>query len=235
MPVPSQFPPGQLLLCFSRVYELDRESELTLLGQFSSSEHKRLDSIKSPARRLEYLCSRLMMRHALNHYFDDRKIWQFEEKSGHSPQVSNLPSGVHLNLSHSKGIICFAIADMPVGVDIEACEQRQDFAALGKMFMNDSERTTLAELSDPMAYFYRCWCVKEAWYKAHTAAEQEDLHFTGIAIDEISQSHNHWHLTEGLIGNHYLVAASEKTPSQIHCHYFPDEESWKESFKLVGS
>ena len=163
------------------------------------------------------------------------QTWQFEEKAGYSPRISNLPPGVQVNLSHSKGIICFAIADMPIGVDIEACEHRGNFAELGKMFMNDSERKKMAELSDPMSYFYRCWCVKEAWYKAHTAAEQENLHFTGIAIDEISHGHSHWHLTEGRIGNYFLVAASENMPRQIQCYYFPDERSWQEPFTLVES
>ena len=171
------------------------------------------------------------MREALDAVFPDfRQDWNFEEQVGRSPRVTNLPSEIHVNLSHSKGIICFAISDMPIGVDIEACERQRDFYALSKMFMNDSERERLAAMNEPSAFFYRCWCVKEAYYKAQPLAEQENLHFTGIALDDIDNSDIDWYLTEGKVGEYYLAAASLNRPRQITCHYFPSESPWQTPF-----
>lgn len=229
--IQSQFPPGHLLLCFSQVLEPKRDIEQGLLAQFSTSEKARLESIKSSSRRSEYLCSRILMRDALNQIFEVANLsWEFEEQNGYSPRVSNLPSGIHTTLSHSRGVICFAISDMPIGVDIEAHDRQRDFNALGKLFMNDLERKKLATLAEPAAYFYRCWCVKEAYYKAQPTADQEHLHFTGISIDDIDRSNDGWHLTEGKIEDHYLVAVSRQRPSQIQCHYFPSQNSWRTPF-----
>ena len=221
---------GQLHLFFRHVETMPNDVERSLLENFSESERTRLDAIKSPGRRLEYLVSRDLMRDALSGLFDrDPASWIFEERRGESPLVTNLPPGHNINLSHSKGLICFAVADSPMGIDIEARQHQRDYSRLAKMFMTEDERRALVDIADPGAFFYRCWCIKEAFYKAHPKTQQEHLHFTGISVTELEQD-SVWHLLEGQVDEHYLVAATRDRVPQIHCHYYPGETSWAKPF-----
>lgn len=226
--------PGQLHLHFRHVAPLSADEEETILDWLSSSEAARLASIESPGRRLEYLVSRRLMRDALSGLFDEAQhSWQFEERLRQQPLIANLPRGQHTNLSHSKGLICFAIADTALGVDIEACQQQRDYGRLAKLFMTEDERRELTRLADPSNYFYRCWCAKEAFYKAQPKAEQGPLHFTAIAVAELDRSDD-WYLIEGSVDEHYLVAATRRRKIVTRCHYYPRNTDWPRPFVPTG-
>ena len=221
---------GQLHLHFCHVSRLSSTEEQAVVECLSSSEIERLESFKHPNRRVEYLVSRRLMRDALCEQFGENpEYWDFDDRRGEVPQIRNLPDRHHVNLSHSKGLVCFAIADAQMGVDIEAQRAERDYSRLAKMFMTGREREALNHQVDPSTYFYRCWCAKEAYYKAHTKAEQSALHFTGIEVSDLDQAQD-WQLVEGRIDEHYLVAATRQGSVTTHCHYHSTDAEWSRPF-----
>ncbi len=72
--------------------------------------------------------------------------------------------GLFFNLSHSGSIAACAIADRPVGLDVqEACEYRE---ALVRRFFSPEEQAFLAAASDKDRAFGLVWSRKEAYVKA---------------------------------------------------------------------
>lgn len=204
--------------------------EQSVLARLSPSENQRLEAMQSATRRREFVCSRALMRVALSEIFDrEQSEWQFVQQTNASPLITNLPEKVQTSLSHSHGLICFAISDCPVGVDIEVSDRTRNFTALASMFMNDVERAELSQQKTQASYFYRCWCIKEAYYKALPPDQQEGLSFTRIAVAELTAAHGDWHLTEGRIEDCYLAAISQQAPLQIQSRYYLEPDQSRQS------
>ena len=182
--LPSKFalPSHTLQLWFARVGTATTETELSTESLLSASEKKRLSLTRSPYKRREFLLSRAVMRHALSQYFF-RPVneWIFIERPDLPPEISNLPDNIYTSLSHSKGLICFAISGSPVGIDLELADRNRDFLALAKLFMSDEEVQYLAQNKEIEAdIFYRTWCAKEAYYKAIPSIKQHDTSYKDI-------------------------------------------------------
>lgn len=78
-----------------------------------------------------------------------------------------LPDGPHFNLGHSGAVALFAVADFPVGIDVEAVRPLEP--GLADLVFTQSERAYLASLSrlERQAAFFRGWTRKEAVIKAN--------------------------------------------------------------------
>lgn len=70
------------------------------------------------------------------------------------PQLEH--STLHFNLSHSHGWCALAIAHHPLGVDVEAVQQGEQWHELRRMCLHPLETAETAEA------FFRIWCAKEA-------------------------------------------------------------------------
>lgn len=70
------------------------------------------------------------------------------------PQLAH--STLHFNLSHSHGWCALAIAHHPLGVDVEAVQQGEQWRELRRMCLHPLE--TAATARD----FFQIWCAKEA-------------------------------------------------------------------------
>lgn len=81
--------------------------------------------------------------------------------------------GVHFNLSHCSGGILVAVAEYPIGVDIETF--RSPSSALLRRCMNEEERQRI-ELSDvPLQTFAELWTRKEAVGKCRGTGLTDDM------------------------------------------------------------
>ena len=215
-----------LQLWFSKIgdtTEIERSTENLL----SDTEIKRLSSTQSHNKRREFLLSRALMRHALSeHFLCPIDEWSFTERVNLPPKIINLPSNVYVSLSHSKGLICFAISNSPVGIDIEYAETNRDFLALAKIFMNDEELTYLKHNMEMKTdIFYRTWCAKEAYYKAAPSITQNDISYKDISGQSLLNNETCWSLTEGKIEQFYVSAIMKNKPKIIISHYFPEENN----------
>ena len=234
MPQKISAPSVFLQLWFSRVAEATREAEAAVESILSASEKERLRSLKSAARRREYLLSRALMRHALSlRYQREPGGWDFLDQQRAKPVVNNLPEGIYLGLSHSKGLICFALANCRLGIDIELIGKQRRFTAMAKMFMNDEERSRLvAGDVDQANYFYRSWCAKEACYKLLCADEQKRTLMTAIDYARLRDGSSGWCLREGRIGQFAFAAVTASPPDSIDCEYFQQPDDGLETLEL---
>lgn len=172
----------RLLLWFARVEALTTDDEQQIKKLLSSSERQRLQRTTSIKKQKEFLQSRLLMRHALAQTFDlDEAQWHFTECPDRPPVISNLPDGTFYSLSHSNGLICFAIANCSVGVDLECIRLRKNLRELADAFMSPEE-ISLLESGHAQTIFYRIWSAKEAYYKALPAQEQTGFIFSDFSL-----------------------------------------------------
>jgi 4'-phosphopantetheinyl transferase len=222
--------PDFLQLWFTRVSDSTVDEEYKVQDLFSESEVSRLNEITSKRKRREYLLSRSLMRHALRQHFQSRvDRWPFVERSGATPLISNLPEEFHISLSHSGGLICFAIAGCPVGIDIEICDRQRDFTALAEAFMNDEELVRLKRDETTRAeYFYRNWCAKEAYFKALPANEQATTFLKQLDFSTLTEDNTEWQLIEGKIETCRFAAVMTGKPGKIDQSWFPALDKFSE-------
>jgi len=215
-----------LQLWFSKIGDTT-EIERSTVKLLSDTETKRLSSTRSHHKRREFLLSRALMRHALSQNFlcpiDE---WTFTERENLAPRINNLPSNTYLSLSHSKGLICFAISNSTVGIDIEYGENDRDFLALAKIFMNEEELTYLKKNMEMKTdIFYRTWCAKEAYYKAVPSTTQSKISYRDIPGQSLINNETSWSLTEGIIEQFYVTAIMDNKPENIITQYFPEDNN----------
>jgi 4'-phosphopantetheinyl transferase len=73
-----------------------------------------------------------------------------------------LPDGPRISIAHSGERVVLALADVPVGVDVEKIDRKLDATRLGKRVLLPEEREGI----DSPADFVRRWTRKEALVKA---------------------------------------------------------------------
>jgi 4'-phosphopantetheinyl transferase len=216
------FLPDTLQLWFTRVSDSTTKTEQPIRNLFSDSEKNRLESIRNSNKRREYLLSRLLMRYALSQHFQlQEKEWQFIERSGSAPIVCNLPENTYHSLSHSDDLICFALSDCPLGIDIEATNKQRDYLALAEVFMNDKELGYLAQNESAQDdHFYRTWCAKEAYFKALPVREQATTFLHQLSYLALIKNRTEWQLIEGKTDTYRLAAVMNNKPRAINQSYF---------------
>jgi 4'-phosphopantetheinyl transferase len=232
MPSKSILNPNTLQLWFASVSDATLDEEQKVLEQFSYTEFSRLNEITSRRKRREYLLSRALMRHALWQHFQPRAgTWQFVERCGATPLISNLPKGFHFSLSHSDGLICFAITDCAIGIDIETFNRQRDFSAVAEAFMNDEELAQMEQSESIQAdYFYRIWCAKEAYFKMLPATEQKTTLLRQISYSKLTQDSAEWELIEGKTETCRFAAVMHRKPRTINQSCFVSANDWSHSF-----
>ncbi|MCW8127256.1 4'-phosphopantetheinyl transferase family protein [Microbulbifer halophilus] len=91
--------------------------------------------------------------------------WRFVNSSYGKPGIA--PSHrCHFNLSHSGPCLAVALADFPVGVDIERQREMKDVEVLAREVFHPGEREWLVAQPCFLTAFFRLWTVKEAILKA---------------------------------------------------------------------
>ena len=79
----------------------------------------------------------------------------------------------HFNLSHSGDTVCLAVADAPVGVDVQTLKTPSD--ALVRRVLCPNERAALSAAKDPALAFTMFWTMKESWLKLCGTGIIDDL------------------------------------------------------------
>ena len=93
---------------------------------------------------------------------------------------------IHFNISHCKNGILVAVADQPIGVDIESFRDVSD--SLIRYTMNEEESRIIAESDDPVRTFTEYWTKKEAVFKLRGTGITHDLHNL-LSGDEQIETH----------------------------------------------
>lgn len=139
-------------------------------------EAQRLARIANPVRAREFVASRCFMRMLLStHAGYDRGWWHWvlDAPDNATPLVRACRidgAELHLNLSHSEGLLACALSHRPVGVDLEVQRARRwrDLDGLMDMVCSPKERSYLDGLPEAVArqrVFTQLWTLKESYFK----------------------------------------------------------------------
>ena len=163
-----------LRLAVARVTAPPAGVEASMPAWLGGSERQRWTQLESRARA-PFAASRALLRELLQGATGvPAGAWDVSAQAGAAPVARaarelDASATIHVSLSHRLGWVAAAVADAPVGVDIE-CERppRSDPAERAALMLSPSERLAWEELApgarEPA--LLALWTAKEAWFKA---------------------------------------------------------------------
>lgn len=137
-----------------------------LLAALPETERQTLAAIRHPRVRLERAASAWLRRELLAHHLGCAPhTLQFQALEHGKPVLIN--QVVQFNASHSDDWLALALADVPVGIDIESMTKSRRWSALASQVLTPDELRAWQRVPDddqPRALLAR-WTLKEAWLK----------------------------------------------------------------------
>ncbi len=133
----------------------------------SEDERERADAIAKPLRRRQFIAGRLLLRRMLAQALGGRcEDFELDATAGAPPRMRSRPD-LHLSVSHSREWVAAAIADRPVGIDIEALAARRDPERFARWVCSTDEFDRWRALDGVAAddALIAHWTRKEAWLK----------------------------------------------------------------------
>ena len=94
-----------------------------------------------------------------------------------------LNEDIYFNISHSGKIVCCAISDREVGVDVEYNDPEIDLT-IAKNYFYNSEYENIMKSSLPSNEFFKYWVLKESYMKYTGLGFNLDLNSFEIIIDK---------------------------------------------------
>jgi len=134
-------------------------------------ERARHDRFVFARDRHQFLVTRGVLRTLIGQYLQiDPAACAFESNRYGRPSLSG-PAAATLgfNLSHTRGLIAYAMARVPeIGVDVEHVDRTAAGPDLARRFFSPSEADALDALAPPErpSRFFDYWTLKEAYIKA---------------------------------------------------------------------
>jgi 4'-phosphopantetheinyl transferase len=109
-----------------------------------------------------FVISYLILKSALKNEYGitDPLEYEYEEKG--KPNILG-HADIHFNISHCKNGVVVAVADAPIGIDIE-CIERMDLK-VARRVCNEEEYDNIIKSKDPKLEFCKLWTIKEAIVK----------------------------------------------------------------------
>lgn len=109
------------------------------------------------------LLGRVLLRHGLRSHFKikDMKIARLPNNK---PYLEG--SKLHFNISHSKDLVVCAIAEFPIGIDVEFIDEKINHLDF-QFQMTENEFHEINHSEDKIKDFFRYWTGKESVMKAH--------------------------------------------------------------------
>ena len=152
------------------------ETLTNLPNLLSEQEQARANKFRFDVDRDCFTQTHSALRLALSEVRPDRTpdSWRFATTEKDKPFLADLDS-LHFNISHSKSCYAIAIADRPLGVDIERIGRRNDYERLLDLTTHSAERAWLEEGGVEERDFLTVWTRKEAILKATGEGVARDL------------------------------------------------------------
>ena len=138
------------------------------LVTLSPAERKRASGFARLQDRVRFVATRIALRKLLGERLgcapsEVAIVFGAHEKPELAP-----PRSLHFNVAHSRERGLIAIANVPVGVDVEWIDRAIDWPPLAARVLHPDERAVLATMSEEHAAhgFFTHWARKEAVLKA---------------------------------------------------------------------
>jgi 4'-phosphopantetheinyl transferase len=122
--------------------------------------------------RRRYIAGRLFLRSVLAEHLDTAPG---AITFGYSPDGKPHIADIHFNLSRSEDVVVVAVADLPIGVDIERIAGGSSRLAGRVLTSRELEQWRALPLSERDAAFTRAWVRKEACVKALGTGMNDDV------------------------------------------------------------
>lgn len=155
-----------------------RNEAWSLLDQIEREAAERFYHVSD---RQRYLYAHAVLRLLLSmHCDEDPHRIRFRKGTYGKPALAFPECNICFSLSYGNNLLAFALAEAPVGIDVEKLRYDIDFEAIGRSFFTVEECAFLTESStanEKMERFFFLWCRKEALVKA-----------AGLSIDVMLRS-----------------------------------------------
>jgi 4'-phosphopantetheinyl transferase len=162
-----------------------RPCDRFLQSVLNAEERGRADRYRVQAARQQFIATRALLRILLSQYLQqDPKSIEFCYSTHGKPELSMPSAKLHFNISHSKGIVLFAVSQgQPVGVDLEQIDSATKVAAIARRVFSTQEQAEINRLPplEQRAKFFQLWTRKEALIKLFG-----DRLFPGLKTYEVS-------------------------------------------------
>jgi 4'-phosphopantetheinyl transferase len=186
-PTPATLP-GLELLWSGRVSD-HAEDAAAHRHLLDSDESARLSAFYRSADRDAYAVAHVTLRRLLGEHLGQRPeaVALAREPCATCSGPHGRPvlpgNPVHFSLSHTRGLVMIALAEAPVGIDVEGFPDPGTVTDVASQ-LHPTERTELAALpaAERPAAFTRCWTRKEALLKAIGVGLNEELSLTLVGI-----------------------------------------------------
>ena len=141
------------------------------------SEQRREQALQYKHAFGQYAClkSYLMLQDLLREHYGIEGDLVFSYNEHEKPMLKEV-SNIHFSISHCKEAIAVAVADRPVGIDVETL--RMPSEALAEKVMDKGEKLRFDISDTPEDFFTALWTAKEAVMKCRG---------TGIVMEELPE------------------------------------------------
>ncbi len=129
---------------------------------------------------------------------------------------------VHFNLSDTKDAVLVAMANRPIGADIETMNRNTDHERVAGHYFTQPEVESIKAAADGKRRFLELWTRKEAVLKACGVGLMDDLHSlnVGRVFNEMTIKHPdfvrlagaEYHVRTVYLGRDHLVSLASETP-----------------------
>ena len=141
------------------------------------SEQRREQALQFKHAFGQYAClkSYLILQDLLREHYGIEGDLVFSYNEHGKPMLKEV-SNIHFSISHCKEAIAVAVADRPVGIDVETL--RMPSEALAERVMDEGEKLRFDISDTPEDFFTALWTAKEAVMKCRG---------TGIVMEELPE------------------------------------------------
>lgn len=153
------------------VVDAAAEADAQGLGWLTDAEQRRLQAITAPARRASFLAGHWQARRQAGQWLGlapDRIEWTADAQGRPRLCLAGEALPLHVSLSHSGDWLALALAEVPVGIDLELPRRARDWDALARFVFAPEECRRVQAAPDEAAraaLFHRLWALKEAQAK----------------------------------------------------------------------
>jgi len=181
------------------IWRLQITTNLHLLPQCLSVLHAeeitRAASYHHEKDKNRFILSRGMLRFLLNKYtgIAPQGITMIVGENK-KPYLQTTTGAIHYNMAHSGDLVLIAIADSPIGVDVEYIDPNFNYTEIIPTCFSNEEALFLHNVKERTASFYALWTRKEALLKATGKGIDDDL----IHVPCLDGTHN---VEQSIIGS----------------------------------
>lgn len=208
------------------------------------AERQRVRAFRFEKDQRQNLAARALVRTVLSHHAPVRPAdWRFAAGANGRPFVTApaMPSPLHFNLAHTKGlVVCAVSSTFPrVGVDAEALDRLASALEIADGHFTPHENALLRRMPPERQHhaFLRLWTLKEACIKATgegLSAALDRFHFeidaaggagpvaVPVCFDAAShEQSSHWRFAQWMAGERFLIALGADTGGRpMACRVF---------------